>query len=349
MARRTIRPSARGEQRGDRDRAVVEPSARARRPGGRIRCRARRGTPARPRAAARTAGSSIAARCASTAASSARHSTASAPCPTCGSIIDGSSTSVACGRSPSRSSAATATTTASKSRALSTRVGDVAAQLGEREVGPEVRELAAAAHRSGGDGAAGREPAERRADERVAGVGPLGERADAPGRRRAGRAGPWPSAPRGRRRPTGPPPGPRSRTRRCPRSSRIGTELVAVAPGRDDERLRRARRAARSPVGLGPGEGAAPGRDAQRRHRAGGSSSSGRSKRTVSASAYSSPAPGARAVLQPDGRLVQQLVLDALGQGHDRGALLVGERREPVREPLELARRGCRRRARASR
>ena len=58
----------------------------------------------------------------SVASSSARHSTASAPCATCGSITDGSSRSAIRSASPSRSSAAAATTIASNSAALSSRV-----------------------------------------------------------------------------------------------------------------------------------------------------------------------------------------------------------------------------------
>ena len=67
-------------------------------------------------------GSSIAASRNAASGSSARHSTARAPWATWGSMTDGSSTSVACSPIPSRSSAAMATTTASRSAALATRV-----------------------------------------------------------------------------------------------------------------------------------------------------------------------------------------------------------------------------------
>ncbi len=54
--------------------------------------------------------------------------------------------------------------------------GDVAAQLGEGEVGPQRRQLRAPTHRAGGDARAGGECVERRPDEHVARVGPFGDR-----------------------------------------------------------------------------------------------------------------------------------------------------------------------------
>ena len=62
---------------------------------------------------------------------------------------------------------------------------DVAAQRREHEVGPGGRELRAAAHRTGSDAPARRDRLERRADERVARVAALGNRREhEPGRRR---------------------------------------------------------------------------------------------------------------------------------------------------------------------
>ena len=81
--------------------------------GRRARCRPRRGRACRRSSPATSSAS----------ASSVRHSTASAPCPTWGSITDGSRISVARSSSPSRASAAAATTMASKPAAFSSRVG----------------------------------------------------------------------------------------------------------------------------------------------------------------------------------------------------------------------------------
>ena len=53
---------------------------------------------------------------------------------------------------------------------------DVAPQAGELKVGPQRGELRATAHRSGRDERAGGETVERAPDERVARVGPLGDR-----------------------------------------------------------------------------------------------------------------------------------------------------------------------------
>ena len=80
-------------------------------------------------------GSSIGARASRVTASSARHSTASAPCPTMGSITATSRTSVARSERPSRSSAAAATTTAACSDAFSTRVGTLPRSSAKRRSG----------------------------------------------------------------------------------------------------------------------------------------------------------------------------------------------------------------------
>ncbi len=138
----------RREQRLDDDLARRRPSP-TRRPGGRTRRRAGRGRrarrrPRRGRACRRWRRAARAFR-----SSSVRHSTASAPWPTCGSMTDGSRYSVARSASPSRSSAAAATTMASKLGSLLEAGGDVAPQLGEREVGPPRRELRAPPHRTG--------------------------------------------------------------------------------------------------------------------------------------------------------------------------------------------------------
>ena len=112
-------------------------------------------------------------------ASSARHSTASAPCATCGSSTDGSSRSAIRSAKPSRSSAAAATTIASKPRGLlergcamlprssaNVRSGRRSASWARRRTEP-VRPA-----RPSGSAAS------ERPDERVARVGPLGDGAE---------------------------------------------------------------------------------------------------------------------------------------------------------------------------
>ena len=80
--------------------------------------------------------------------SSARHSTAIAPCATCGSISDGSSRSAMRSAAPSRSRAVAATTIASNCDGLLEAGRDVAPQLAEPEVGPQPGELGPPAHRA---------------------------------------------------------------------------------------------------------------------------------------------------------------------------------------------------------
>ena len=79
--------------------------------------------------------------------SSARHSTASAPCPTWGTICSTVSTSATRSLRPRRSSAARATTMAPPSGTLPRRVSTLPAQVVEDEVGPEHGELGPAADR----------------------------------------------------------------------------------------------------------------------------------------------------------------------------------------------------------
>ena len=128
---------------------------------------------ARPRGARRRRRSRRAS--ASVASSSARHSTASAPWPTCGSITDGSSSSSARSREPEPSSAAAATTIASKLGGLA-RAGSRCCRAARR-TSRSGRSAASCARRRTEPvptvapvGSAG----ERAADERVARVGALG-------------------------------------------------------------------------------------------------------------------------------------------------------------------------------
>ena len=114
-------------------------------------------------------------------ASSWRHSTASAPWPTWGSISPGSSTSVsrpAGGVQPSRSMAALATTTAATSPvpAAAKPGGQVPAELGEGEVRTQVGQLGPAPGRAGGHRGPGGQGGEAAAHQDVAGVGPVGHR-----------------------------------------------------------------------------------------------------------------------------------------------------------------------------
>ena len=176
--------------------------SRARRTAGRSRRRARRGTRAR-RATLRCAStSSIAASRSRVAASSARHSTPSAPCATCGSITAGSSTSATSSREAepfergerdddrvealrppacaagSRCCRATARTRDRAARARAARAGAPSPCRPRRRSGTSV---------------------ERGADQRVARVGPFGDRREDQPVGGGRRAGPWPSAPRCRR------------------------------------------------------------------------------------------------------------------------------------------------------
>ena len=115
-----------------------------------------------------------------------------------------------CGRpSPSRSRAAAATTMASKLGGLGQPGGDVAPQLGEGEVGPEVGQLGPPAHRAGGDHRARR--AGRRASSPTSasrGSPRSGTAASTRPSARRPTAGPWPSARRGRPGRRAPPPAP---------------------------------------------------------------------------------------------------------------------------------------------
>src|SRR5581483_6253650 len=123
LARSTALPSRVASSTSMATAPPSEPSARARAPQGRSQPPPRRRRKARSASTARrAAGSSIARRRSTVSASSARHSTARAPCATWGSMTDGSRTSAARSASPSRSRAANATTTASNSAALATRV-----------------------------------------------------------------------------------------------------------------------------------------------------------------------------------------------------------------------------------
>ena len=130
-----------------------------------------------------------------------RHSTASAPWPTWGSITPGSSTSVsrpAGGVQPSRSMAALATTTAATSPvpAACQAGGQVAPQPGEGEVGTQVGQLDPAPGRSGGHRGPGGQGVEAAARPARPGRRPARAPPPAPGRGRGARprtAGPWPS------------------------------------------------------------------------------------------------------------------------------------------------------------
>ena len=155
------------------------------------------------------AGSSMAARASRVAASSARHSTASAPWPTWGTIASGSRTSTdspPAGTSPTgrwppwpppRRPPRRTPTAASRVARLPRR--PVKVRSGRR--------LASCARRRAEPVAtvdAGGQCVEPAADQHVPGIGPLGERGQdqaGHGQRRRRRAGPWPSARRRRPRP----------------------------------------------------------------------------------------------------------------------------------------------------
>ena len=178
---------------------------RRHRPAACIRRRARRDRPARsspPGASARRR-SRPARRPISR--SPIRHSTATHPWPTAGTKRVGSSTSSTRSVMPSTSSAASAITIAPPSGTRSRRVGDVAAQLAELEVGPHEPELRPPPHRSGRHRRAVARA--RRACRRSARRRPSGERGTrrSRARRRRWPAGPWRSARRRRRARRAPP------------------------------------------------------------------------------------------------------------------------------------------------
>ena len=253
------------------------------------------------------------------ASSSARHSTASAPCPTCGSITVGSST---LGRRARRARAGRAPRPRPRSRrsraAFSSRVGDVAAQLGEREVGAQRPRAARAA-----------------APNRCRSRAPAGaRRASSRRARRAGRPAPGTAASTSPRamadagrsfaectamsaRP--------SSTACCTSftntpvppiawigvSVRVSPVVVTITssaspPSSVDHAL-----------GLPAGERAAARRDAERWHQASGSASRQR-EQLGQRVGVEIAARGAGGVLDADGRLVQQLVDDAARQRVER-------------------------------
>ena len=231
--------------------------------------------------------------------------------------------------------------------------GDVAAQLGEGEVGSERGELGAPPHR------AGRRRARRRAGRRASSrrARRAGRPARGPPRARCRRGrptpgGPWPSAPRRRRARRARPAAPPSRRCRCRRPRGSARRCRTSPVGRDDHQLGVVAEQRDDPFGLPARQRAA----ARRPRGAGGASAVG---------IVGSTAPGARTarrarrrrarrggagrVLHPDGRLVQQLVDDAAGQLLDRVARGRGRARRAWRGAARARRRGRRRRARAAR
>ena len=114
--------------------------------------------------------------------SSARHSTAMAPWPTCGSMTLGRQDLGGPVGEPRRSRAAAATTTAPPAGTRSSRVGDVAPQAGERQVGAQPGQLGPPADRAGGDQRAGPQVRPGVApDQGVRGSARAGARRPAPG------------------------------------------------------------------------------------------------------------------------------------------------------------------------
>ena len=159
--------------------------------------------------------------------SSARHSTARAPWPTWGSITDGFEVFGGALGEPRRSQRGGGDHDRVELGRLVEAGRDVAAQLGEGEVGAQRGELRAAPHRAGRHPSTGRERREGRADERVARVGAFGHRREHEAVGSPTPGGPWPSAPRGRRGRRGRPAAPPSRRRRCRRSRGSGTSVRA--------------------------------------------------------------------------------------------------------------------------
>ena len=186
----------------------------------------------------------MAARSARVASSSSRHSTASAPCATCGTNTDGS-------RTPRRCWSASSKPLQRRDRHDDRASGrhlrqprlDVAAQLDELEIGADVGELRAPAHRTGGDRRAGCEVGESESDEAVARVTALGHGGDRETRRRRSTGDPSRSGRRSRHRPRAPRPAPPSRTRPGRRARGSGGRAL----GRRASRRARARRRCRRP------------------------------------------------------------------------------------------------------
>ena len=213
--------------------------------------------------------------------------------------------------------------------------GDVAPQPGEGEVGTQPGELGPASHRSGGHQATHRESVERRADEHVAGIGPLRHRGQ---HQLVGRSAGQVLA--------------RVHGEIGPTVEHRGLDLLdedalaAHLPDRDveagvgdglhddllDGDLDPAAPAGVGQqrgdvVGLPQGQGAAPGRGPEVHRLLGhhGSFAGYRSNRSRRASARRSPFGRAGGVLEPDRRLVQQLGHDAVGERLDRLELALVE------------------------
>ena len=252
------------------------------------------------------------------ASSSARHSTASAPCATCGSRTARFEALRDPVGEPEAVERGGGDHDRVEARGLVEPGPDVAAQLGEGEVGPEVRELGPAAHRAGRHH--GRRPG---ASASVAptsasrGIGPLGHRRQhEAGRRLAGRSL-------------------AECTARSASTAEHGVLDLLHEDARPAERVDRhvgppvTGRLHDDELATGPRAGAATRsawsrasalparRDAQRpaqpAHQSvvGGSSGSSSANSSDSASAYSSPRADAGGVLEPHGRLVEQLVDEA--------------------------------------
>ena len=164
--------------------------------------------------------------------------------------VDGEHARRSASARPSRSSAAAATTMASCSAALASRVCMLPRRLDEAEVGPVARQLGPA-------GAASRWPPRRpcgrsasvEPDQRVAGIAPLGHGGEDQAGHGRPTAGPWRSARRGRpaRRARRPAPPWRTRPcRRARRSARRGAGRPACRRRRARPRARGRRRAAAS-------------------------------------------------------------------------------------------------------
>ena len=216
-----------------------------------------------------------------------------------------------CGRrGPRRSRATAATTTASKSTALSSRVADVAAQLAEGEVGTGRGELRPAADGAGADAGTGGQARRAWTPTSASRVSPRsGTAREHESGRGDATGGPWPSAPRRRRRPASTASWTSLTNTPVPPSAWIGasvrrspvvvttTTSASTSPSR-----------AMTRCGLGAGELAATRRDAH------GAPTSlvvaGRLQREELGERVDVEVAPRRAggVLESDGRLVQQLV-----------------------------------------
>ena len=157
----------------------------------------------------------------------ARHSTARAPWPTCGSSVRGSSTSATCVGQPQALEGGQRQHARPHVEGPLEPGRHVAAQVAEGEVRTQPRQLGPTAHRARrhrGAGQAG--PSRVQPDERVAGIGAFGDTRQHEARRVWPRAGPWRSAPPGRPGRRAPPAAPPSRRHPALRAGRPGRRRV---------------------------------------------------------------------------------------------------------------------------